>query len=85
MPFSAHSTPIQRFPISTWHWRASIWTRGAVDDASREIDRELAIVPFGKDAVELEARIKRSAQPPARMYRGRRSASSAGPVRRERD
>ncbi len=39
---------------------------GRVDDAEREIARELAIVPFGKDALELKERIERGAQPPAR-------------------
>jgi tetratricopeptide (TPR) repeat protein len=38
---------------------------GRVDEASRELDKELAIVPFSKEALALKARID-SAQPPAR-------------------
>jgi hypothetical protein len=74
MHFSAHSPTIQRSLISTWQSRIHL-DAGRVDDASREIDRELAIVPFGKDALELKAkRMERSAQPPAR---------SADPLQRQ--
>ena len=65
MHFSARSTPIPLFQISTGVARIHR-DAGRVGDAEREVARELAIVPFEKDALELKARIERSAQPPAR-------------------
>ena len=66
MHFSARSTPIQLVPDLHLALARIHLDAGRVDDAAREIGRELAIVPFGKDALELKARIERSAQPPAR-------------------
>jgi tetratricopeptide (TPR) repeat protein len=45
---------------------------GRLDDAAREIERELAIVPFSRAALELKARIKSTRQSPSGVTPSRR-------------